>query len=160
MNVVLYLNKNEKKSIQKIVEHFISYGKYSFIIFSEQRLLSSQEEMYYKLNDISVWQLSKKDGEGAIFSLTKIIGTLQNGKFFIVYGDEICNFDLDIILKYHASTQRLATLIELDCEEKKMIGAIYENEVFDYFEGCTSLEREVIKKICWDNDVSVVKCKA
>ena len=93
----------------------------------------------------------KSYGQGTQDCLMNIKGSLTD-RFFLAYGDEICNFDLKELANQHKNSTETVTLLYF---ENKTVGAFFETEIFDYMEGNNHFEREVIPRVFEDGEVRV-----
>ena len=113
--------------LEKIVNYFISYDFNDITIFSQEE--NSLDLDYYRLNEIKVNVLKGFNQEKTVERLSKIKGSITE-RFLIVYSDDICNYDLDLILNQHFETQKTITAIQ---SKNKLIALACENEIYDYF---------------------------
>ena len=146
MKIVINLKNEIKEDLIEVVDYFISYGYDEFIIFANnpQGIFDKGRLAYYRNNKITVIPLKKND------LLHLIKGGLN--KFFIVFSKKVIELDLDQLLFAYKSNATLATLGNY---QNKLVVAIFENEIFDYFSYGNSLEREVLTRVGEDGEISV-----
>ena len=151
MKIVINLKKDIRQDIIDIVDYFVSYGYDEFIIFANnpQGIFDEGRLLYYRTNQISVITL-KKNKEETKELLHLIKGGLN--KFFIVLSKNVIELDLDRLLFAYKNNSTLATLGNY---QNKLVVAIFENEIFDYFPYGKSLEREVLTRVGEDGEISV-----
>ena len=148
--VILSVNKQ-----REIIEHFISYGYDDFIVFKGKEKISEKDMKYYSINGIRIIQLERGVGEDTSFSLCKIRGSLTK-RFFLVYSQDICFTDIDRALAIHKSSQVIATLIQINGNKSFISAAVFEDELFDYVCLNKKLEREILKELCQDMELTIV----
>lgn len=158
MKVVIYLNNDSVDTIREVIEHFVSYNFSSFIVFTTNVAEKRDELNYFKLNNIKVVFLNKKENDSTSSSLLKIKGSLSEVRFFMVYNVGACEIDLDKMLNAHKKSQRLVTLAQ--AEERLLSLALFEEEIFDYLQDGNSLEQDTIKRIGEDCELSLLKFQA
>ena len=144
--IILECNEHEK-----IINHFISYGSFDFILF--KNLKEEIDKDYYKINDISITIIQGFSNESTQDKLLKIQGSI-NDRFFVVYSMDITNFDIEKIINSHKSNQKIATLVE---HNKAMCAMLFESEVLDYTRQGKSLEREVLLRIGEEEELSIYR---
>ncbi len=151
MKIVINLKEESRQDLKAIVEYFVSYGYDEFIIFvrNPQELFSKSDLSYYDVNQISVILL-KKNKEETKDLLHLIKGGLE--KFFVVFSKDVIELDLDRLL---LSYKKNATLATLGNYQNKLVVAILENEIFDYFSYGNSLERDVLSRVGEDEEISI-----
>lgn len=151
MKIVINLKNEIKEDLIEVVDYFISYGYDEFIIFANnpQGIFDKGRLAYYRNNQITVITL-KKNREETKDLLHLIKGGLN--KFFIVFSKKVIELDLDQLLFAYKSNATLATLGNY---QNKLVVAIFENEIFDYFSYGNSLEREVLSRVGEDGEISV-----
>lgn len=151
MKVVINLKNESREDITKIIDYFICYGYDEFIVFSNnpQALFTNNELSYYRTNQISVIAL-KKNKEETKDLLHLIRGGLN--KFFVVFSEKVTELNLDQLLFAYKENATLATLG--NCQNKLVV-AILENEIFDYFPYGKSLERDVLSRVGEDEEISI-----
>ena len=130
---------------QKIIDHFVAYGYSKFITFS------SIDTEYYKLNGIDAIKINGFPSESTRDKLVKIKGSLGEG-FFLVYSLDISCVDLESVENFHKNHQCITTLIE---RESKMVGAIFEAEIFDYLFDPINLEKEALVQVGQDSELQI-----
>ena len=149
MKVVIFDNEGT----EKIISHFMAYGYEDFIFFNKHNVII--DHAYFKLNDIDVVELASFSQESTREMLNKIRGSLKDS-FFVVYSSAIGDFDLDVVLKAHKSSQKTVTVIE---KNRRLCAAILEEELFDYLNGAKSLEKEALLRIAEDDELGIYKEK-
>lgn len=138
----------ECDEIESIINHFLRYDNYEFIIFENSN--SKIDSKHYQGN------ITKINGflcEANLDKLLKIKGSLEEC-FFVVYSKSIINYDVKKIINMHKSNQKTVTLIE---HNKSLCAALLENETLDYTQNAKSLEREVFLKIGEDEELTIYK---
>ena len=133
----------DTRNTDAIIESFIAHGYTEFIVFGRVNLT------YYALNKIDVTRINGFACEGGSQRLQKIRGSLKN-RFFVAYAP--VDVDLASVEKRHSQGQGTVTVIEQD---KRMVAAILEPEVFDYMDSFVSLEKDVLPSVGNDGDLQV-----
>ncbi len=152
MKTIIKLKNLSSERLYKVLNHLLKFGYDDFIVMST----------FYKdiENDIveKIWHENAKivflapiESEGTYASLLNIRGSLLEG-FLIIYNDEIDEFDLKIAYDFHRNSTLLATLLST---EKRMVGAFFESEIFDYMTEKKNFEREVIARIFEDHEAQI-----
>lgn len=126
-----------------IIESFVAQSYNDFIVFGRANLT------YYALNKIDVTRINGFACERSSQRLQKIRGSLKK-RFFVAYAP--ANVDLASAEKFHSQWQGTATVVEQD---KRLVAAILEPEIFDYLDDAVSLEKEVLLKVGLDGDLQV-----
>lgn len=151
MKVVILSVNNQRE----IIEHFISYGYDDFVVFNEKKEISENDIEYYSLNGIRIVQIKRAEGEDTSFSLSKIKGSLTK-RFFLVYSQDICSADIDAVLSIHKNSQVIATLVQINESKSFISAAIFEEEIFDYTSINKNLEKEILKELCQDMELTII----
>ncbi len=151
MKSIIKLKNPSKERLLAVLEHLLKHGYNDFIVFST----------FFKdvENDICeiVWQSNakivflKSYNQGTEDCLQNIKGSLTDS-FFVVYNDEISEFDLKNAYNFHRAGTKLATLLST---EKRMVGAFFESEIFDYMTTKNHFEKEIIARIFEDDEVQI-----
>ena len=145
---IIILECNEQ---EKIINHFISYGSFEFILFKKPKERIDKD--YYKINNVSIIAIQGFSNESTQDKLLKIQGSIKDS-FFIVYSSDINNFDIEKIIISHKSNQKIATLVE---HNKSMCAILLESEALDYTRHGKSLEREALLRIGEEEELLIYK---
>lgn len=130
---------------EKVINSFIASGYDDFIAFGEVDIA------YYSLNNIKIIKLNHTLGDSTAQRLEKIKGSL-GGRFILAYSHT--DKDVDSIVCFHKQHGGILTVIE---ENKRLVCAISEPEIFDYLEGSLSLEKEIFLKVASDGEMGIYK---
>ncbi|MBQ8840569.1 MAG: hypothetical protein IJ004_04550 [Clostridia bacterium] len=152
MKIVLKLKEDTQKDTKDVIEYFVSYGYDEFIVFTENKdnLISRELKLYYENNQISVLCLLRESTNTTRDLLQKINSSLD--KFILVYSKNVCNMDLDNLLYTYHIELPIATL---GIYSGKMVVAIFDKELFDYFDDARSLEKDVLERIGEDMELAI-----
>ena len=151
MKVVILSVENQ----EEIIEHFISYGYDDFIVFKNKEGIVKGSINYYSLNGINITLLERGAGEQTSFSLCKIKGSLTK-RFFLVYSNDICNVDIDRVVSIHKSSQLICTLVQINESKSFITASLFEEEIFDYISLNKNFERDILKELCQDMELTIV----
>jgi len=114
--------------------------------------------------------------------LYKIKDLIDGEKFFVAYGDDLSNVNINNLLEFHNNTNTLATLTTiqpnsqfgvLDLDDKGIILRfkekdkldtwinagffVFDKKIFDYYSPGYELEKEVFEKLAADKKISAFR---
>lgn len=157
MKAVINITNPKREEIAKIIEHFVAYDIYSFILFVSypQYVITRKDLFYYTTNGIDITCVNDNSKESTSSKLKNIRGSLEDA-FFLVYSENVSFLELDELILSHKENDSVATLGIYD---KKMVACLLENEVFDYISGEMSFEKEILERIGQDEELNLFEKK-
>lgn len=123
---------NNKPVLWHICNHFKSYGYNDFIF-----CLGYKGEMiknYFKDNEFNIMFLDTGMNTTKNEKLKQCQDLIDGDNFFVSYGDDLCNVDLNELFKQHKKTNAIATLTSIDMKSDFGILRIEKDRVKNFNE--------------------------
>lgn len=179
----------DKPILLHLIERYSNYGFKSFILcvgYKGEMIKKYFEEHPQEDLDIQIidtGNISEETGEFVLKAerLKKIKNYLKGDTFFVSYGDDLADVDLEELLKFHKKNGKIGTitavhpnnpygilglkgdLIEKFIEKPPMIEwvnggyMVLHKKIFDYIKKGQELENEVFRKLVIDKELCAFK---
>ncbi len=171
----------DKPIIEKIIDHYAKYGVNEFILClghlgDKIRDHFSKNKTKYQIDLVDTGENSSKSER-----LIQIKDKLGE-RFFLSYGDDLSDVNIEDLVKFHKSHGKIATVtavkianpygvIKIDSlgmvkqfEEKPLMDNwinggyfIFEKKIYDFLEKDSDLEKITLKKIAGNNNLAGYK---
>ncbi len=154
MVAVILADRYSSQTIEKITAHYKKHG-INNIIICKSSSIERIEEIDKDGQTIIVAKIGRYDKY--LQQLQKIQSLIDEGEFFLTFGDYFCNVDLNNLYKFHKSNGKVASIATIK-REKYLFNAgfmILDMDIYDYIiPKMQELERDLLTRIGQDDEIS------
>lgn len=154
MVAVILADRYSNQTIEKILLHYKKH-EINNIVICQSSNVERIEEDDKNGQSIIVAKIGKYDKY--LEQLQRIKNLIEENEFFITFGDNFCDVDLNNLYKFHKNSGRVASIATVK-RENCLYNAgfmIFDTDIFDYITPkMKELEKDLLARIGQDDEIS------
>ena len=177
------LEIGEKPIVERIMDHYVNYGVRDFVLCLGY--LGNKISDYFNRKNTGYNVVTVDTGENSTKAERLMrVKNLLDYEFFVAYGDDLSNVDIEKLLEFHKKEKRISTLtavklpsaygtLELHEYEPNLVSSfrekplirewinggyfVFDKKIFDYISKDDELEKEVFSKLIKDRQLAAYR---